>query len=386
VAKNIITGIDIGSSMIKVMVAEKEKGSSIPRVLGVGESETIGMRKGCVVNTEDVSQSIISAVKGAEKMAGIPIKHAFVSFGGSGLGSLRGRGVVVVSRADSEITSNDASRAVDVSREQVVSVPNREIIHFHPISYLIDDSLSSVNPVGMRGARLEVETLFTTGIQQDIRNLVKSVEGAGISVDDIIATPFASASAVLNKKQKEAGVVLLDIGTSTTSLIVFEEGSPLSIEVFPVGSEHITKDIAIGLKISLDEAENIKYDFTSNGARKNKVAEIVEARLFDIFELADKHLRKIGRNRLLPAGVVITGGGANLYDIVEFAKKGMQLPAEVGIPSAIESNYSRLQDPRWSAATGLCIAGFDDEIGDFGGDIIKRANNTLIRWFRAFLP
>lgn len=385
-AKNIVTGIDIGSATVKVMVAERASATGSPKVLGAGEAEIAGMRRGCVVDVEEVSKSIREAVQTAEKISGVPIKHAFISFGGIGLGSLRGRGVVAVSRADSEITENDIARALDISQAQISSLPNREIIHSHPLCYTIDDSLVARNPIGMTGARLEVETIFTTGSQQHMNNLIKSVEGAGISVDDIVAIPFAAAHAVLSKKQKEAGVALLDIGDTTSSFIVFEEGVPLSVDVFSVGSGHITNDLAIAFKVSLEEAENMKCDFGQEKMRKNKIGDIIEARLSDIFELADKHLKKIGRNRLLPAGIVITGGGANLSGIVEFAKKGMQLPVEIGEPTSLQSNYPSLQNPQWSASAGLCMIGLDDNINDLGRDILGRTNSVVVKWLKAFLP
>ncbi len=221
----------------------------------------------------------------------------------------------------------------------------------------MDHGTVSHNPIGLVGGKLEVETLFTTGAAQYMQNLVKGMETAGVAVDDIVAAPFAESISVLSKRQKEAGVALVNIGAGTTSIVVYEEGVPLSLEVFPVGSEHITRDIAIGFQLPMDAAEAMKCNSASESGNKTRLANIIEARLSDIFELVDKHLKKMGRQKLLPAGVVITGGGANLADIAEFAKQELKLPAEVGIVQNIQSNYSKIQDPKWSVAAGLCLYG-----------------------------
>ncbi|MBI5045788.1 MAG: cell division protein FtsA [Candidatus Niyogibacteria bacterium] len=384
-AKNIVVGIDIGTSSVKAMVAEKEKGEETPRVLGFGFALSQGIRRGCVVDTDDAAEAITAALKDAEKASGISARNAYVSLCGMSLGSVRQKGMVMVSRADSEITEHDVRRAVEMSQTQLPSLANKSIVHTDPLYFVVDHDAVSHDPVGLVGGKLEVETLFTTGSAQYMQNLVKSMEAAGIAVDDIVAAPFAESMSVLSKRQKEVGVALINIGAGTTSIIVYEEGVPLSLEVFPVGSEHITRDIAIGFQLPMDAAEAMKCNAASESGNKTRLANIIEARLSDIFELADKHLKKMGRQKLLPAGVVITGGGANLADVAEFAKKELKLPAEVGMAQNIQSTYSKIQDPRWSVAAGLCLYGLEKEAG-YGSYFMKGAGGSVARWFRSFLP
>lgn len=384
--KNIVIGIDIGTSSVKTIVAEKEKGKT-PHILGAGESASLGVRKGSVVNISEASQSVVSSCREAEKSSGITIKRAYVSMGGLGLSSLRQKGVVAASRADNEITEYDIKRVVEVCRSPVALLSNKSVIDAYPLFFTVDGELISQNPSGLVGARLEVETMFTVGLTPHLNNLIKSVEGAGIAVDDVVASPFAASLAVLSKKHKEAGVVLVDLGAATAGLVVFEEGLPLSLEVFPIGSSHITNDIAVGFQLSMEEAEKLKQNFSSEKTRKAKLTDIIDARLSDIFELVEKHLKKIERDRLLPAGIVVTGGGADLADLAEFFRRGLQLPAQIGAPQNIHCDYNRFKDPKWSVAAGLCLYGFEDEKGyvsDFSD--IKSAGSVLSRWLRAFLP
>src|SRR3989344_922789 len=384
--KNIVIGIDIGTLSVKTMVAEKEKGK-LPHVLGVGEAASSGVRKGSVVDVSEISQAVVASCREAEKSSGAAIKHAYVSMGGLGVSSLRQKGVVAASRADNEITEYDVKRAIEACRSPVALLSNKSVVDAHPLFFTVDGELISQNPLGLIGARLEAETMFIVGLTQQLNKLIKSVEGAGITVDDVAVSPFAAGLAVLSKKQKEAGVALLDLGAATAALAVFEENLPLSLEIFPIGSSHITNDIAVGFQLSLEEAEKLKHNFSAEKARKTKLTDIVDARLADIVELMEKHLKKIGRSRLLPAGIVVTGGGANLADLAEFFRRELQLPAQIGVSQNIHSDYNRFQDPKWSVAAGLCLYGFEDEKGyvsDFS--TIKSAGSVLARWLRAFLP
>lgn len=229
--KNIVIGIDIGTSSVKTIVAEKEKGKT-PHILGAGEAASSGVRKGSVVDVSEASQAVVSSCREAEKSSGMTIKRAYVSMGGLGLSSLRQKGVVAASRADNEITEYDIKRAVEACRSPIALLSNKSVIDAHPLFFTVDGELTIQNPLGLVGARLEAETLFAVGLTPHLNNLVKSVENAGIAVDDVVASPFAAGLAVLSKKHKEAGVALLDLGAATASLTVFEENLPLSLEVF----------------------------------------------------------------------------------------------------------------------------------------------------------
>ena len=254
------------------------------------------------------------------------------------------------------------------------------ILHTIPLGYKIDGKKVLVRPHGMKGGILEVRTLFVTCLEQHLEDLVSAVEAAGVRVDDVIAAPIAESSVALSKLQKKAGCVLANIGAETVSISVFEEGIPVSLQVFPIGSTDITNDIALGLKVPLEEAERIKK-FRDEGNLKRKVDEIIEARLSDIFELIEAHLRKIGKNGLLPAGIILTGGGAIIGAIEDLAKSSLRLPAKVATPRDI-------RDLSWSIAYGLCLLGLNPNAADesLGVKIAKQSGSNVIGWLKQFLP
>ncbi len=379
-ARNIITGIDVGTSSIRVLVTEYFKDKPGPTVLGTAHKESRGLRHGYIVNFEDASAAIADAIREAEKNAKVKISRALLAVGGQSLGTLEGMASVAVSRADSEVTDVDVKRVIAASESNLRDRANRKILHTIPLAYKIDGKKVLVRPHGMKGGILEVRTLFVTCLEQHLDELVSAVEAAGVRVDDVIASPIAESSVVLTKLQKRAGVVLANIGAETVSISVYEEGIPVSLHVFPIGSTDITNDIALGLKVPLEEAERIKK-FRDEGNLKRKVDEIIEARLSDIFELIEAHLKKIGKNGLLPAGIILTGGGSIIAMIEDLAKSSLKLPAKVASPKEI-------RDLSWAIAYGLCILGRDPDSDDasFGTKIAKQTTNSLIGWFKQFLP
>jgi cell division protein FtsA len=392
-SRHLVMGIDVGTYATKTVIAEVKKGEIFPYILGSGLSPSHGLRKGCVVNYHDVANSIKNSVRKAQEKTGVNLKNALVSIGGAGIEGIRSKGSIVVSRADHEISENDVKRAINQSEAQLNRASssyllNREIIHSFPVSYKVDDELIIGGPTGMKGEKLEVETLFVTGPSQHLNNLVKSMDLAGVTVDDIAIDSWVTSHTLLNQKEKEVGCMLINIGADTSSVMVFEEGTPISMEVFPIGSNHITFDIARGFRILLEEAEKLKTSYGQDASLKRKLTGIIEPRLGDIFELAQGHLIKLKRDRLLPAGVILTGGGSNLSGIEEIAKKSLQLPVQLNQPNLSGTMQEDIKNPIWSVALGLCSIGLSDKEILFPPPkgILSKGTKVVVRFLKNFLP
>lgn len=353
---NINVGIDIGTHTTKVVVTGLNKETNSSSLIAFGSSETNGMRLGYITNIDQVAESVKKAVKQAENMLGFKIRKACVSIGGISLGSVVSTGSVIISRADQEITQLDVSKVL-ASSEENLEIVNKKIIHIIPVEYKLDGKNIYGRPEGMHGIKLEVKTLFVTCLKQNIEDLITTLGLANIEATDVVATPVALSSIILNTKQKTAGCALVDIGAETVSLSVFENNLLVSLQVYPIGSMDITKDVALGFKIALEEAESVKLGSVLGGDYpKKKVDEIIEARLGDIFELVENHLKRIKRSGLLPAGIIITGGGANISHIEEIARKQLNLPAKVGPADNTINNKLKIKDSTWYAAYGLALS------------------------------
>jgi len=412
--QKIIIGLDVGSSNIRVAVAEEGKEPAIPfQILGVGQSKALGMRKGTVIDLEETAKNIKEAVAVAERISGIKVESATISLGGDHLGCRSSRGVIAVSRADGEISQEDTERAVRAAAAISLGA-NREIIQIVPKQFSVDSQQSIKDPVGMRGVRLEVDVLILDGSTPFIKNLLKAIGEAEIETQALVPSPLAAAKAVLDRRQKELGVLVLDLGSATTGFCVFEEGDIIDSCVLPVGSDHITNDLAIGLRTSIDVAEKIKLEYGSvlpdeinkketisleklggepGNVSRQKVAEIIEARVAEIFDLAQKRLKQIDRAGLLPAGVVLVGGGAKLPGLVDLAKERLRLPAQIGFPVNFEGVIEEVDDPCFATVLGLILcAGEQSEelrgrrsnVFDFSSlaPVVKKFKN----WFKSFLP
>lgn len=389
-ARNIKVGIDIGTYQVKVAVSESvlEKDKHVPRILGVGFAESKGMRHGHIINAAEVTRSIRLAVQQAEKSSGgFKIRKAYVSIGGMGLNSTYAKGTTIISRADSEITELDVKKVIQTSESALPKnfMANRHIIHVIPTEYKVDGEVVMGRPVGFKGNRLEVTTMFVTALERHFQDTIAAVNEAEIQIEDIVAAPIAASLVTLNRVQKTAGCVLANIGAETVSLIVYENNIPTSIEVFPIGSTDITNDIALGLKIPLEEAEDIKMGNTQNLPHsKKKLDEIIEARLSDIFELIEAHLKKIGRNGLLPAGIIISGGGSGLDRLQDFARASLRLPSKIASFNFTSHLRVPIKDATWAVAYGLCILGFTN-----GEDITEphsQTKNLFKSWLKQFWP
>ena len=399
-ARQIVVGIDIGTSETKVVIAEGtlEHGHVVPKIIGTGTSESRGVYRGYVANQTEETKSVESAVAKAEKIAGVKVKRAYVSFGGIGLGRLVANGSVAISRADLEITERDITLALDAAEAAIPSNAslNKRIINTVPIEYKIDGKAVWGQALGLKAQKLEVKVLFITCLEHHLTDLINTVEEAGIEVIDVVAAPVALSFVTLSKKQKRVGCLLVDIGAETLSIVAFENNNLISLEVFPIGSNDITNDIALGLKVSLEEAENIKL---GNERRvmysKKKFDEIVRTRLGDCFELIEKHLKSIGRDALLPAGVILAGGGAQISDVKSIAESSLKLPSQLAEVYFGATAGGKIKDRTWAIACGLLVVGFNasDEQQSIGirsttlmAEDGKRWGKMILRWISQFLP
>ncbi len=397
-AKKIAVGIDIGTYQIKVVVAENvgagasATGRDFPRVLGMGFAESRGLRHGYITNPEDVAKSLSHAISQAEKTSGVRISRAFLSVGGIGLGSVTSNGSIIISRGDSEIDELDVSKVHEICEKEIPAamITNRKIIHPIPLQYKLDGkTVLGNNPVGLRGNKLECRMLFITCLEHHLHTLIEAVEEAGVEVIDVMAAPLAASFVTLNKSQKIAGCALANIGAETVSLVVFDENKPQSLEVFSVGSTNITNDIALGFKIGLDDAEHVKIGgITTINFPRKKLDDIIDARLADMFELIETHLKKLGQSQLLPAGIILTGGGASLGHIDEIAKKSLALPAKVAVIHAGDPSKSPFKDSSWSVAYGLCVWGLStDDSGSVNfSKTAKKVKGKVSAFIKQFLP
>ncbi len=409
--EEIFVGIDIGSSKISTVIAKRE-GDEHLSIIGVGKSSMTGLKKGVVTEIEETVSGISESIEIAERMAGVEIDSASVNINGAGISSINSNGIVGVGRADQQITSEDAARAQDAAQAVQIS-PNKEILHVFPRTYKVDDQEGIKDPVGMTGIRLEVETHIVAVSSQAVRNLDKCLSQAGVKVQDMIATPIAASKAIAKKRQIDLGCAVVDIGSATTGICVYEDGELLYTTVLPIGGLHITNDVAIGLRTSIDIAEKVKvrfgHSFHKDVSEKDKVdlsaidikeegivsrrhiSEIIEARIEEILKMVREEFKKIGHESLLPAGVILTGGTTNLPGLEEKAKQVLKLPVEIGKPHNLFGITDKVYDPIMSVATGLVLYNFEESNnsgrrGPVGDNIFNNIISFLKKIFKIFLP
>ncbi len=372
----------------KVVVGEFFKGEKNPKIIGVGESKTMGLRHGYVASTNEATTSLKNALTIAEKSSGINIKKAFVSIGGATLRGDIGLGSAIVSKADSEVTNLDIQKAIEECEENLNIGHNRKIIQVFPIAFKLDSKEILGRPEGMHGNKLEVKALFVTCSNQHFEDLMEVVTGAGVTPIDVVAEPIAGSVLALSKKQKIVGGAIADLGAETTSIAIFENEVPVYLHTFSIGGEDITNDIALGLRIPLEEAENIKIGNGNEKYSKKKIDEIISARLSDIFELFENHLKKIKRSGLLPAGVVWIGGSANILEINELSKSFLKLPSQLGSTDIFGNIKTKLRDPSWFVALGLVIygQGHSGYSNDSVGSVFKDLKSALKAGLKQLMP
>ncbi len=397
-AKKIAVGIDIGTYQIKIVVMEsvREDGKTAYKIIGTGFAESKGLRHGYIINSLDTMNSLRLAIAEAEKTAKVKIKRAFLSIGGIGVSSVISHGSIIISQADSEITELDVKSVLSVAESEIPanSSINKKIVHAIPVSYKLDGRPVLGQPVGMKGIKFEVKALFVTCLEHHLTDLIDTVEDLGIEVTNIIASPLAGSLVTLTKTQKIAGCVLANIGSETVSVVVFENNIPISLEVFPIGGTDITNDIALGLKIPLEEAEILKINTNQEtDYPRKKLEEIILARLSDIFDLIESYLKKLGRSGLLPAGIILTGGTSGVSTIEDLARATLRLPSKLGsINFFTNQKNCQIKDSSWSVAYGLCVWGLSNS-DEFSFGALSSAHpqsrgllKRLVVWFKQFLP
>ncbi len=403
--KDTICGLDIGSSFIRAIIAKGVKDGEV-EVIGFVELPSAGIRNGMIVDINEASSVIKEIVKKIEEETDEDFNDVYISISGPHIAAKVTKGVAMVSKADGEISLEDVSRALE--NASAVSInQNRQILHVIPQEFVVDNERNILDPVGMYGLKLEVNALIIEVFTPFLRNLRKAVNLVGLNIAGIIASGLCSSLAVSSKRERELGLLVLDIGSGSSNLIIHEEDKVLHVNNIPLNAGHITKDLAIGLQKSIDIAERLKINCgdcltdnvdkketidlskifeNENGIiRRREIAEIIEARVRELFEAVAKDLKKVGRQKLLPAGVVLVGGGAKLNSLVDLAKEVLGMPARIGFPRSV--NLSELNDPIYANLTGIIYWALETE------NIIANAGkespffNKIIKWFRTtFLP
>ena len=414
----IVVGIDIGTTNVRTIIAQQSRSDEMPRVIGVSSVPSFGIRRGVITDVEDVAKIVNESVEYAERMAGIQVKRAILNIGGCDIGFQQSKGVIAIGRADGEVCEDDINRVI--SEAQVIPIPmNREIVHVIARKYRLDDQDNIKDPLGMKGVRLEVDALVIESSSSHVKNISNSAYQASIEIDDLVLEPLACAKAVLSKKQKELGVVLINIGGGTTSLAVYEEGDLVHTVILPIGAGHITNDIAIGLRTSIEVAEKIKLEYGSampddinkkegidlsqidsqeeGVVSRYHVCEIIEARLEEILSLVQKELKAIGKAGLLPSGAVLVGGGAKLTHAADLAKEVLGLPIQIGFPQGFGGILDKVDDPSFATAAGLILWGSQQSQPQTDGMLSSRAMEIFSKgtgdsvekmrgWMKKFLP
>lgn len=409
----VIAGLDIGNSKIRTAVAVMEEGSTIPSIIGVGVSPSGGLRKGNIIDVEETVANISSALEDAERMAGEPIHHVFLGIGGDHIASQDSKGVIAISHSGNEIIEDDVERVLEAA--QAVSIPsNRRILRIIPKFFTVDEQSGIKYPVGMTGVRLEVLAHLVTGLVPAVKNIEKCVHQAGVDINDIIPSGLASAEAVLTKRQKELGAVVIDVGSGGTNVSVFEEGTVLHSASLPVGGENVTNDIAIGLRTSIDTAEKIKIEYgtcvpedvhdretidlsllskiDTQTVSKKQLSEIVQARYHEIFLMVRDELAKVQRDGMLPAGAILTGAAVKMPGVLDIAREILHLPVQIGFPTNYEGVVDKIEDPAYATVIGLVVWG-----SRFQGDqyrikldlknfSFEKMSSGVKNWFRSLLP
>lgn len=404
--KSIITSIDVGTTKICTTIAEYNENGGI-RVVGVGLSPSHGLHKGLVVNINEAREAIRDSVRKAEQACDYRVESAYVGVTGRHVSSMNNRGVVAITRNDRLVRSDDLKRVL--SSAQSIKVPNdRRLLHVIPRGYSVDGQTGVKNPVGMHGFRLDVETHVITAAATSIQNMVKCIRGVGLDIDDLVLEPLASSEAVLTEDEKQVGVILADIGGGTTDICIFKDGSIWHSSILPVAGYQLTRDIAIGLGLPFDVAEEMKKRYGSvmpvyesrmessnpisadgHGVSYQDLCDIIRARMEEIMRLILLELPSADYESLVPAGVVFTGGSSNLSGVEALGRDIMRLPVRVGVPAHVYGITDSLRDPAYATSVGLLLWGAKNygpagpKRGGWFGSAIRKLASGLGRLFTA---
>ena len=405
---HIVVGLDIGTTKICAIVAEVTEEGAI-NIIGVGSSLSRGLRKGVVVNIESTVESIKKAIEEAELMAAVQINSVYTGIAGSHISGENSRGVIALKKQ--EVTRSDVERAIETARTVAVLPHDRRVLHVLPREFMVDDQDGIREPLGMSGTRLEVDVHIITGAVTSAQNLIKSVNRAGLDVVDIILQPLASSEAVLSPEERELGVAMVDLGGGTTDLAIFVEGSIRHTAVLPIGGQHLSTDLAIGLRTPQAEAEKLKvrhgvalvemvkeHEFVevpSVGDRpprslaRKMVAEIIQPRVEEMFDLMRREIVRAGYEGMLAAGVVITGGTSMLEGMPDAAERILDLPVRRGIPSGVGGLRDIVSSPMYATGVGLILhachhAEALETVGARGGKRFGRVFERMRGWMLEF--
>lgn len=410
--KNPIVGLDIGSHTIQAVVAQKDKNGSL-QIVSAYEVPSQGVKRGFISNLEDLKKVLKPLFQRLENDIEHSVKNAYFSIAVPNLYLKSSKGTIVVSRPDGEITEHDVDRVFSAAK--AIALPkNREILHIIPREFIIDGEDRVKDPVGMRGLKLELNAFIIGVFAPQIKTISKLAEDLGITIEGLVLAPLASSKAVLTKQQKELGTLVLEIGAHTTGMAVYEDGEILYANVLPIGSGHITNDIAIGLKIDVDIAEQIKKrhgicltnavssretldlgEFEEGGkVSKKELARIIEARMCEILDMVNSELKKISRNQLLPGGVVLCGGGVKIYGLVDLVKRELKLPVTFGSPQNVSVLHEKANDPSFANAVGLTLWGAENieesHLSSFNFlpslDFENKFFKKIQKFFRSLIP
>ncbi len=421
--ERLIAGIDLGSAYIRLAVGQVLLGADKREnlnIIGAVEIPSQGISKGVVNSLEDAVSTLSMCLEQAERQIGLPVSEAYVGVTGAFTNVQLARGVIGVSRVDGEIREEDVHRVLESARS-VVNPVNYEILHVLPRGFTVDGQTGIKDPVGMQGIRLEADAHIVQGLASPVRNLTKAVFRTGLDITELVFAPLATAEAVTTPRQRDLGVAVVNIGATTTAMTVYEDGDLLHAAILPVGSDHITADIAIVLRTSLDVAERFKQSLSSAlpehmdqyqevdlqelGADTSElisprfVSDIVRARVEEIFEMVEGELKKIERSGMLPAGVILTGGGVRLRGLSDVGKRVLRLPVSVSTASQIPTPLLEIaQDPAFSTVLGLVHWGYENERASGGtmnravsgrrkgGDFMQKIGAPLKKIFKSFIP
>jgi cell division protein FtsA len=404
----LICGIDVGTTKICALMAELDEDNQL-RVIGAGRGPAQGLKRGVVVNAAEATEAISHAVDEAERTAGQTMESAYVGIAGSHINAIGSKGVVAVGRSGRSITREDTQRAIDQARN--IALPhNREVIHTVARVFSVDDQRGIQNPVGMFGYRLEVDVSIITGASMAVTNLVNCVQANGVAIEDLVLEPLASAEAVLTEDERQLGVTVVDIGGGTTDMAIYLDGAPWHTVILDVGGDHFVRDVAIGLRMPYGKAEALVQQFghaipsavpidaeVRSGAfgqegqqivNRRALAEILNARSEDVIDLILREVKRSGYDGLLPAGIVVTGGVAQLLGFAELSRSRLQWPVRVGHPVGVAGSVIDLSSPEYATAVGLLLwrvrQGSVQRVTQ--ASPVPSLVDRITRWLRAFLP
>lgn len=388
--RDVYTGIDIGTYHVKVVIcAPAENPESPMHIIGTGIASSKGMRHGYIVDVSEARKSIREALDRAQTAAKVRVRSARVGIGGIGLDEIRSSGATSLTASGGVVTDQAIDRAKRESEKMASSkLVNRNVIHTIPLETKIDGQTVLGQPHGLQGTKLTTDTLIITMLAQHHDDMLEAVEGAGVEVEGVMASPLAASLVTLTKSQKMAGVCLANIGSETLSVVVFDNDIPVSVKVFPMGASDITNVIALTFQVPLHEAEQLKRGAVSGSdVPQRKMDALVNKKLKEMFTLVNGHLKAIGRQRLLPAGIVITGGGSGLTSTSEIARAVLQLPsqtAQIGLLSRASS-----VDATWAVAAGLCRWAYaEDRVARTSslGEVFSDGWQSIKKGIRSLLP